>query len=462
MVSAVRVLAIAGDLLPSLKRLLHLLFSRQLPLLADIWDCPVQQYLALESMMGHNLQHPSALTRLLSGLTYLARCVMFDRAMTELDPARTANPQDRPRPAISSRSDHAIVAPHLAQLERASCSAYFRLREVGHILFAAAKTEARLPRIRWQPGDATTLFVGASVRFSISDIAKSYRRGMDRLRKILRSLVAQEFHSGMTQPPLEDDLWCRTHGYWAGAEQNEVLLDDSPGGPWCQENGRLRNKEVTAWLQQAHQASKLIMALAHLSGGMPARGTEAVSLRYVNCGPVVRNVYFTRGQALLLATYGKQSATQGRNIVIGRFLPRELSCALFFFLAKIRVMECDLAAALGDTDRSTTGTTYLFTGPAGQVSSDTFCRSFASTLRKLSGQTIGIRDYRQAVRAFTRRLLPSERVQYIDGFCEQMGHSSNTANSSYARDDWSIPGLEVDALWVVVDVGMSAIDMLIY
>jgi hypothetical protein len=82
--------------------------------------------------------------------------------------------------------------------------------------------------------------------------------------------------------------------------------------------------EVTDFLE-------LLLLFTQLTGGQLARGTELISLRYLNL-TFHRNVFVEHRLVAIVTSYHKGYSSQGSTKIIQRYLPRTVSELLIYYL----------------------------------------------------------------------------------------------------------------------------------
>ncbi|RMI97528.1 hypothetical protein CDV36_016208 [Fusarium kuroshium] len=106
---------------------------------------------------------------------------------------------------------------------------------------------------------------------------------------------------------------------------------------WLEEHSdpgfKVREKRAWRYGEFLEEFLEVLLFLVHLSGGQAARSLELLTLRHrntVNGG--VRNIFFDRGLIMLVAGYHKGFSRTERVKVIHRFLPREISILVIYYL----------------------------------------------------------------------------------------------------------------------------------
>tara|TARA_R110002003_G_scaffold3363_1_gene25212 strand:- start:1741 stop:2385 length:645 start_codon:yes stop_codon:yes gene_type:complete len=76
-----------------------------------------------------------------------------------------------------------------------------------------------------------------------------------------------------------------------------------------------------------------LLVLVHITGGQPARGTEVVTVQYVNSpNGESRGVFIEDGLMVYVTMYHKGIRASAKAKIIHRYLPREVGELLFYYL----------------------------------------------------------------------------------------------------------------------------------
>lgn len=120
------------------------------------------------------------------------------------------------------------------------------------------------------------------------------------------------------------------------------LLDRVLANDWLKEEfvyltneGQVRWKKaaVKLYVSKVEAFLERLLLLIHLTSGQPARGTELVSLRHVNTAQGHhRNIFIEDGVVGTVTTYHKGYNVTGSTKIIHRYLPREVSELLIYYL----------------------------------------------------------------------------------------------------------------------------------
>jgi len=76
-----------------------------------------------------------------------------------------------------------------------------------------------------------------------------------------------------------------------------------------------------------------LLALVHMTGGLPARGTELVTVQYKNSpNGDSRGIFIENGLVVYVTAYHKGAGSSGKSKVIHRYLPREVGELMVYYL----------------------------------------------------------------------------------------------------------------------------------
>lgn len=113
---------------------------------------------------------------------------------------------------------------------------------------------------------------------------------------------------------------------------------------------------VAAYMKAVRRFKETLFVLVHLSGGAPARGTEITSIQYENGAEGVghRGVFVEGGLVSFVTTYHKGYDLTKKVKAIHRYVPREVSELVVYFLGLGRPFIDDLQMMHHDVEDSTT------------------------------------------------------------------------------------------------------------
>jgi hypothetical protein len=113
---------------------------------------------------------------------------------------------------------------------------------------------------------------------------------------------------------------------------------------------------VAAYMKTVRRFKKTLFALVHLSAGGPARGTEITSIQYKNSAEGVGHwgVFLDRGLVSFVSTYHKGYDFTKKVKAIHRYVPRDVSELVVYFLGLGRPFIDDLQMMHYDVEELTT------------------------------------------------------------------------------------------------------------
>ncbi|KAL8300987.1 hypothetical protein RB593_003818 [Gaeumannomyces tritici] len=95
-----------------------------------------------------------------------------------------------------------------------------------------------------------------------------------------------------------------------------------------------RTERVRKYAEAMRQFRAQLFALVHMTGGQPARGTELVTVQYVNGGSAkdIRGVFIESGLVAFVTMYNKTMAVSAKAKVIHRYLPQEVGELVVYYV----------------------------------------------------------------------------------------------------------------------------------
>ncbi|KAI0993281.1 hypothetical protein K3495_g14903 [Podosphaera aphanis] len=95
-----------------------------------------------------------------------------------------------------------------------------------------------------------------------------------------------------------------------------------------------RKDAVKTYMQSVKRVKEQMLVLIHITGGQPAGGTEILSLLHRNsmdnCG--TRGIFVENGLVSIVTGYHKTFGPSGKGKVVHRYLPKEVSELLVYYL----------------------------------------------------------------------------------------------------------------------------------
>jgi superfamily II DNA helicase RecQ len=216
-------------------------------------------------------------------------------------------------------------------------------------------------------------------------------------------------------------------------------------------DGSLHHGRVHDWFRQLDVFRGKLLALLHLTGGQPARGTELLSVRHSNTVQGGhRNLFIENGMVVFVCRYHKGYEFKGDVKIIHRYLPREVG-QLVVWYRWLALPFAQRLEALLEPDR--TPSSHLWPADfAGRIyTTDRLKQELQKASLAGLGQAITVADYRHIAIAISRRFVRAKNAfheddaEYAGGdddnvADEQATHSAFTAGTVYARELDELPG----------------------
>ena len=106
----------------------------------------------------------------------------------------------------------------------------------------------------------------------------------------------------------------------------DVTVPDGRGVAWKTERVRKYGLAMQTFRQH-------LLVLAHMTGGLPARGSEVVTVQHSNsANGEARGLFIENGLVVYVTRYHKGISASGKAKVIHRYLPREVGELMVYYL----------------------------------------------------------------------------------------------------------------------------------
>jgi hypothetical protein len=205
-----------------------------------------------------------------------------------------------------------------------------------------------------------------------------------------------------------------------------------------------KKKAVQAYFSKLDQFLEQMLLLIHITSGQPARGTELLSLQHCNTAQGHhRSIFIEEGLISTVTSYHKGYNITGSTKIIHRYLPKEVSELLVYYLWLILPFSQKLDILVYNHVASPSA----FLWPKGNES---WKASRLTTVLQKEGKThfnapLSILIYRHIAIAISRQRLPSggsKRDYGVDRKIadEQATHGTWVAGTVYARGLQEAPG----------------------
>lgn len=417
--------------------------------------------------------YPSVLSAVIKVAQFMVLRRAVDLAGRPSSPASDADLEGHAPPPAERQSVLAWVR-HLAGrfMFRGSAGPMQWMLDLRAYGLAIAHTTTAAGHVRWQGDDELTF---KHLRFRMAD----FRAMVAQLESTTRGLLAEVLAVPDTQalPPvpwtqLYDDpsnptlAWDFTHDprtKWPvdgdAWMYHRVQQDVALRTRFCRA-GALHAARLHDWLRGLDRFRGRLLALMHLAGGQPARGTELLSVRYRNTAHGGhRNLFIEDGLVVMVTRYHKSYHKQGVPKTIHRYLPHAVSELVIWYCWLVLPFARRLELFLFPTEELSSHL-WPATGTYGRYSTDRLTTELQTACRAGLGQPINVADYRHIAIAIRRRWsVGSEAtLEAAEGespsalgigggaFSDEIGdaqaaHTSLTAGAIYAREATEMAGV---------------------
>ena len=108
---------------------------------------------------------------------------------------------------------------------------------------------------------------------------------------------------------------------------------------------------IQLYFSQIRSFKELLLVLVHLTSGGPARGTELLTIRFRNSlRGELRGVFIESNLVALVTIYHKNYSSSAKLKVIHRYLPKEVSLLIIYYLWLVEPFSYSLSLFLSESD----------------------------------------------------------------------------------------------------------------
>ena len=291
---------------------------------------------------NETLRDAPAYTPTLSRFIKIGQLLMIQRAVLEVDERRAEYPAE----ILEEMCGRFLVDNTLSPLAWA-----IRLRAIGRKIQTSMTLQGC---ITWSEDQETLSYrdVELSMTQFRAFVVELLREAQQSLRHLLLLHEEEEVIAVVPRLPLHEVKdnpantahgWCFLHD-----PRNQSIFQ--PGKRWlmtrifqnswlqdefiCPPRDRLikwKDAAVQDYFAEVTRFLKLLLLLVHLTAGQPARGTEVMSLRYLN-STFHRNIFIEHGLVATVTSYHKGYSVQGSTKIIHRYVPRPVSELIIYYL----------------------------------------------------------------------------------------------------------------------------------
>ncbi|KAF7441678.1 hypothetical protein A1F99_140160 [Pyrenophora tritici-repentis] len=192
---------------------------------------------------------------------------------------------------------------------------------------------------------------------------------------------------------------------------------------------RWKKKAVQAYFEKVDKFLERLLLLIHMTGGQPPRGTELIGLQHSNTAQGQhRGIFLEEGLISTVTSYHKGYNITGSTKIIHRYLPKEVSELLVYYLWLILPFWQQLDILV--YKRKDPHSTFLWPKGSGTWDSSRLTRVIAREARLYLDTTLSILIYRHLAIAISRQHLP------CGGFKRDYGVHKKIADQQATHGTW--------------------------
>ena len=205
-----------------------------------------------------------------------------------------------------------------------------------------------------------------------------------------------------------------------------------------------KKKAVDAYYEKVDEFLERLLLLIHMTGGQPPRGTELIGLQHSNTAQGQhRGIFVEEGLISTVTSYHKGYNITGSTKIIHRYLPKEVSELLVYYLWIVLPFRQQLDILV--YKRKDPPSTFLWPKGLGTWDPSRLTKVISREARLYLDTSLGILTYRHLAIAISRQHLSCggfKRDYGVDKKLadEQATHGTWIAGTVYARGLQEAPG----------------------
>ena len=219
----------------------------------------------------------------------------------------------------------------------------------------------------------------------------------------------------------------------------------------------LNQGQVTKYLKDLLEFKKLCLLLVYLTTGLPLRGTELITLRYLNSYKDKREIFLDISSSLFIVniSYYKGQGLSERQASNIRYLPYSVSRIFLLYIVLVDPFINFLNISLLNTKKlakTKSLVPYFFFVNSRLLESRDLSLKLNSFSRLILGIKLGIQVYRQIIIAIIKEfmleelntetfLLQEEENSLTKLVASQSNHSTRVEDLNYARSSFSFSNI---------------------
>jgi hypothetical protein len=207
---------------------------------------------------------------------------------------------------------------------------------------SVAKSAWLLPKIFWDP----TALIPTAIHNGVAVSVESFSKGVKKLQRTLASKISKALFMELSEVDALSLSGLEERMDNCEPAQGFVTFNGRVFRPLCsvllRKISKMRatgNFNYRRWFEEVDSLVGPLVALIHLTSGMPARSTEYVPLLSLNDGAYrQRSVYVTMGRLCFVFDYNKAEVQSSKTRLIPRFLDEQSSRLWAWYLGVLQPM----------------------------------------------------------------------------------------------------------------------------
>lgn len=309
------------------------------PITSWAMNSPLIHFLSIHAInqRDRTWSTPQEFTPTLSALIYVGRILMIEKAIPLASRAH-----DEFVPRFQKYHQEHLISGSLSTMRE-----LISLRAYGMTIAADQYSK---PTCHWSQ-DLTKLY------YQEHTILMEKLQGMSVIviqeaqTELVNHLVAQPISYLQTRDPsrfADNLMWATNEQCFTDMDENDLKDGGERVLHWFTEGGKLGSmlatsgptrfapRSVRSYIDRVENFLDMLMFLCHALGGMPARGTEFMSLKIRNSWTTMRNFYVVDGTLMFLTEYHKSQGRTEMPKLIPRFVPRQVAQLLIAYIADVQ------------------------------------------------------------------------------------------------------------------------------
>jgi hypothetical protein len=308
--------------------------------------CPVYRFLVISSIKeGGSFMQESDITNIIAKLQWTCRAMIYEEMLRMME----MTTEKRAWKQLGK------------YIKEGQYTAFNSLRQVMHLASAIAYSTSGMPQIEWLDDDHNKASINGKA-VELDDIKNFVHNRAEAVKTVLEKevLLGHDFEDfGYTSAKIMDVFRNPRIGYsFIDSEDNgfvkfkDELMEELLNDPLVKQQfvkrvrgGRVEwNKDgCKTWLNATRKFLETLSVAIHISYGQPARAEELATVMIKNQRYGLRGIYWSRGRVLIVIGYNKTRSGNGKDKLIGRYLPKEVGDLLVKYLSLVRPMEAFIA-----------------------------------------------------------------------------------------------------------------------